>query len=815
MKRDLFTTTALADPRVFQPQVAGFAFGALGGTAAATAGATFTAGAVSGAAFAATAFGGIVVQATVSIGLAAVAAALQGPATVARPSSSMVSLTNPVTYAAWCLGTVRKSGVLGFDQEANKYRHQVTVHCAHPIESFVQHYLDELPVEYDGIGECITDPPGGYARMVEMSGNLGQLPPTLLSDAFGPGSDTEITAAHNFVGLGCTYLRGKRVSTTEVAERYPTGRMWVSSPVFRGLNTVHDPRIDSTGWTDNAALLVAWWLTERMGVTVDWGEVAEEADACDVAVTDLYGTTRAKWRINGTLSDDQDFETQRTMLAAACDLFLYEGLDGKVGFRVGRYIEPTVTLTARDFIELQATSGQTGSSAPTEIVPEYIEPDNDWLEWSTGTWVVGSGDQTQRDTPQIYMVDNHNQAIRIAKRLGTISRAEWQLSGALCAVGYELIGQRFFRLQHAELGIDAVFEVSSLTRESVGAWSLEAVSVTAADFDFDSASEEPERPTISDTDESTISVDDISGVTASSAASGLLRVEWDEQDTLYAQEVVYIRQLDGEEFTATASAPTYAEIRGLEVGRVYEVQLRNVDGSSKGALSPASPIVVTISGYVSPDAVSVTSATADLGRAFFEGSSPFRTSAIRIYHSVTSDFEDATAFGSLVPVGASGPFSITVGSARTDLVTNGAFGNPVGLSLGAGWSVGSGVASHSAGSAGDLEQSVDLDDGADYLLTYEVVSASAGTVTGVLAGSTDAAGAARSAPGTYQDTITAPASADTLTIRADAAFSGSVDNLHLTRVNSSAAPTGYYWLAPVSYDGEEGPVSASYYLIIP
>lgn len=807
-------STALADPRVFQPQVAGFAVGALGGTAAAGASAGFAAGIASGAAFAAGTFGGIVVQATLSIGLAAVAAALQGAPSVQKPSSSMVSLTNPITYAEWCIGTVRKAGMLGFDGEADKYRHQITVHCAHPIEEFLQTYLDEIPVTYDASGE-VSGGPGGYAYVTELTGEAGQTLPARIRDAFGPGSDKELTDAHDFVGLGCSYFRGKRVSTEEVAERYPTGRMWVAAPIFRGLNTIYDPRSDSTGWTDNFALGFAWWLTNRMGVSVDWDEVAAEADACDVPVTDRYGVTRAKWRLNCTLSDDQDFETQRAMLCAAADVFLYEGIDGKVGFKVGRYVDPTVTLTAHDFIELQASTGRSGSSAPTEIVPEYIEPDNAYREWSTGTWVVGSGDQTKRDTPQLYAVDNHNQAIRIAKRLGAISRAEWQLSGVLTAVGYEMIGQRFFRFQHAELGIAAVFEVSTLRRESVGTWSLEAVSVTAADFDFDSATEEPERPEITEENYDAVTVDDVSGVTASSPSSGVLRVEWNEQDPLYEQEVVYTRKLDGAVFYAQRDAPTYAEIRGLETGYVYEVQLRNVDGASKSDPFPETPIDVTISGYVSPDAVAITSAIADLGRASFEGSAPFRTSSIKIYHSVTNDFSTAAVFGSLVPVGASGPFSIAVGSARTDHAAYGAFSSAVGLTLGSGWSIGSGVAAHSSGSTGDLDQSADIDGGVDYILTFEVVTANAGSVTGVLAGSTDATGTARSAPGTYQDTITAPASADTLTIRADAAFDGTIDNLHLTRVSSSAAPTGYYWLAPVSYDGEEGPLSASKYLLIP
>ncbi|RAK24115.1 hypothetical protein ATI53_1001222 [Salipiger aestuarii] len=661
MRRDFRQTTALSDPRVFQPQVAGFAFGALGGTAAAGASAGFAAGAAAGATFAASTFGGIVVQATLSIGLAAVAAALQGAPKAPKPSSSMVSYTNPVSYAEWCIGTVRKGGMLGFDGEKNKYRHQITVHCAHPIEAFLQTYLDEIPVTYNGIGE-VSGGPGGYAYVTELPGEAGQTLPARIRDDFGPGSDKELTDAHDFVGLGCSYFRGKRVSTEEVADRYPTGRMWVATPIFKGLNTIYDPRSDSTGWTDNFALGFAWWLTERMGVSVDWDDVAIEADACDVPITDRYGVTRAKWRLNCTLSDDQDFETQRAMLCAAADVFLYEGIDGKVGFKVGRYSAPTVTLTARDFLEVQMTSGRSGSSAPTEIVPEYIEPDNVYREWSTGTWVVGPGNQTKRDTPQLYAVDNHNQAIRIAKRLGTISRAEWQLSGGIGAIGYELIGERFFRFQHAELGMDEVFEVSTLRRESVGTWSIEAVSVTAADFDFDSATEEPARPEIDVETYTAISVDDVTGVSATSPSSGVLRVDWDTQDDLYDQEVIYTRQADGEVFYATWDASDYTEIRGLESGDVYTVQVRNTYGSTKGTAFPTTPIEVTISSAAAPsppDAPVISSTSAVTGEVSFVGTAAARSSSIRVYMAATDDFSAATALTPLKPVGA-GAFEFTI-----------------------------------------------------------------------------------------------------------------------------------------------------------
>ena len=198
-----------------------------------------------------------------------------------------------------------------------------------------------------------------------------------------------------------------------------------------GNNQIYDPRDQTTGYSNNAALVMAHWIVNVLGQSVDWTEVGIEADACDQIVTNGDGTTQPKWTINGAISDGDDYESQRAQMAAACDAFIYERTDGKVGFKVGRWIAPTVTLDASDFYAFELAEGTWGADAPSEVVVQYTEPQNAWRESPTGTWIEDTTSRRVREEAALYMVSSHNQAVRVAKRIAKTKRAQYQLSGTI------------------------------------------------------------------------------------------------------------------------------------------------------------------------------------------------------------------------------------------------------------------------------------------------------------------------------------------------------------------------------------------------
>ena len=586
MKRNLLFaallgSTMLTPQRAEAGPVLGFIVGAMGiaGGSALAAGAAYAAG----AAFAGTVIGGFVVKTVVAIGLSALAAQLAPSPSVPSPGARMVNFAQPVAYAEWVYGRSRKGGPLGFTGFAGGKRYYVPILAAHPIEGIVQHWLDERVVtlnsEADQSKSNIAEGPiAGYGRINIFTGDPGQLADPGLDAAFD-----EITAVHDFKGLSGAVLWAARPPQSSFTQIYPSGGKWAYAPVLDGKKDIYDPRDGQTRFTSNAALVFADWVVSVLGRDVDWDEVADEAVACDVVALDGEGIPRKRWEINGTLSDEQEFEAQRAQMAAACDAFVYERADGKVGFTVGRWIEPELTLGPEDFLSLELIEGQWGADAPDEVAAVYTEPDNGWRETPSGTWVERQVAKPVRDEPQLFMVTNHNQVSRLNKRLARTKLSQYQLRGTLRMKGYEILGgrsggraHRFARVIHPEMGIDIYIEVGELARESVGVFTLTANSVTPEDFDFDAASEEPQRP-VYDGVVSDASIPIPTGLAVPTAATGSATIQWDAQDAAYVQDLQYRPTAVSSPWVQVSVAEDQitTQLSGLSSTAEHEIQIRN------------------------------------------------------------------------------------------------------------------------------------------------------------------------------------------------------------------------------------------------
>lgn len=586
MKRSLLFAALLGctmlTPRPAQaaPVVAWVA-GALtvaGGTALAA-----TAAYAAGATFAASVVGGFIVKTVVAIGLSALAAQLAPKPTSPPPSVQMANFAQPVTYAEWVYGRTRKGGFLGFTGFANDRRYYVPILAAHPIKGVVQHWLDErlvtLSSEADQNKSNITETPiAGYGRIDAFDGAPGQQVDPGLEGAF-----VEVTDAFDFAGLSGAVVWAARPPASSFTQIYPESRQWAYAPVIEGKNDLFDPRDGSHKFSSNAALVLADWVVNTLGRAVDWDEVADEAEACDAQVLNAEGYLQNRWELNGTLSDEQDFEGQRVSLAAACDAFLYERTDGKVGFTVGRWITPDLVLGPDDFLSLELASGEFGADAPDEVAGVYTEPDNGWRETPSGAWVENEVAKPSRDEPQLFMVTNHNQISRLNKRLARTKLARYQITATIGFRGYEILGgrdggraHRFFRVVHPELQVDAFFEVGELIREASGLFTLTANSVSPEDFAFDAAAEEPVRPVYDSVEgDNGIPVPGALAVTQSGGGSASL--EWEAQSPAYIQELRYQLTAASSPWVhvTPAEGEVMHELSGLTGGASYAAQIRN------------------------------------------------------------------------------------------------------------------------------------------------------------------------------------------------------------------------------------------------
>lgn len=554
------------------------AVGVAGGTALAT-----TAAYLAGAGFAATAVGGFIVKTVVAIGLSALAAQLAPKPISPPPSIQMANFAQPVSYAEWVYGRTRKGGFLGFTGFASGTRYYVPILAAHPIKGVVQHWLDErvvtLTAQADRLYSNIAEAPiAGYGRINVFDGAPGQQVHLSFNNLFA-----EVTDEFDFKGLSGAVIWATRPPQSSFTQIYPESRQWAYTPVLDGKNDLFDPRDNSRKFSANAALVLADWIVEILGRDVDWDEVADEADACDVQVMNADDYLQSLWELNGTLSDEQDFEGQRVALAAACDAFLYERTDGKVGFTVGRWIEPDLVLGPDDFLSLELASGEFGADAPDEVAGVYIEPENGWRETPSGAWVEKDVAKPVRDEPQLFMVNSHNQIARLNKRLARTKRARFQLTATIGFRGYEILGgrmggraHRFVRVVHPEHQIDEVFEVGELAREASGVFSLTANSVSSEDFAFDAATEEPARP-VYDRVQGDSGIPIPTGLAVTSSGGGSATVQWDAQSEAYQQDLRY-QPSDGSSswiVRGVLFAGVSTPLAGFTVGEEYAVQIRN------------------------------------------------------------------------------------------------------------------------------------------------------------------------------------------------------------------------------------------------
>lgn len=591
-----------------------------------------------------TAIGGSVIgRLVLSLGINAIAARLNRPP-APTPQDRIVNLSQPLIPMQRVYGRVRKGGAVGFTGFRNNARHYVVIIAAHRTKGPVAHWLDTTEVSVDGIGNLATAPLTGLGSIRAYRGLPGQTVDALLDSTFA-----EVTAAYNFAGLSYAAIEARRPPQELFSDAYPSGREWTYAPVWDGHDQVWDPRDATFKWTDNAALIIAHEALFH-GKTVDWDEVAAEADAADVLVNTNTGGTRRRWTLNGVFDDTTSWEQARDTLGRACDAFFYETFDGKVGFRLGRYEVPTITLTDPDLREAGRSDRNWGPDVPGEAVVKYTEPDLQWQQASTGAIVAEAG--LARLEEDIWFVDSHNQACRLAKRMLRRARAEHTLRAQVGLIGYELIGQRFVRVQIGELTFDQVFEIDRLTLNSDGvSFTIEAASTEADDWSFNALTEEPTRPARAEvnSDDTVPDVASIAGEVVT-ATGGVAQIEWSwPGQPAGLSQVIRVRSLDGgmvdwQEFQAGEGQTTFL-ITGLTDGATYDAQVRNRTASGR--------VSDNWSGLVSVEAVANTVAPAGLtafgatasgtnGDVTFIAPNDPNYAATRIWRGTTSTYAAAT-----------------------------------------------------------------------------------------------------------------------------------------------------------------------------
>lgn len=602
------------------------------------------------------ALGGVFLNAALSIGVNLLVNAFRPPVQEPSPAQRMVNLRQPVQDMQFGFGLVRTGGPVGFWQAKGGKRYASYLMNAGEIESVEAYYLNETEVTLDGSGyvtESAFKVDGSSKIQIEtFLGASGQTSPSLIDTNF-----TEWTSAEKYTGLAGLVAVFENVDAENFSKVYPTGREPTVSALLK-LAKVYDPREvshdenDPSTWeySTNLALCLAYWIThvDGLNASVDWDDVADEADVCDVSILDRDSNATPKYQYCGQFSLGESRESVMKKLTLAGDVFIYDAEDGKVGFKVGRWIEPSVTIEEKHVYAYELGEGKDGTELTNAVAVQYTEPAAGYREHQSAAFYVDDGNAYQEDVVAAYGIPNHNQAVRIAKALHRTLRSEYTIKLSLNLYGLLLRTERFFKLELPELSISEFFEITGweLADDAMSV-NVSAQSVLQSDFDFDSSTEEPApNPigtiTVSDT------ISDPTNVTLASNDAGTATISFDAPSRSSLLIRVRYRE-DGASDWNEASVPigqTYYTAFGLPIGDDYEmqVQFRTATNNASNWVA-SSPTKVTVSATSNPpSAVTGVTATPGTGDCLFDWTAPNSANYVgaRIYTHTSNDFSAAT-----------------------------------------------------------------------------------------------------------------------------------------------------------------------------
>lgn len=592
-----------------------------------------------------------VANTALSIGINALLQSSQSRPQGPSPSEKMVNRRQATQRRTKSYGRVRMGETVFFWTAKSGKRYYGVIVNTGEVHQFVSRYLDEREVTLDGSG-FVTETEffdGGVSRVQiqEFRGASGQASPSLLNANF-----TEWTDDHDMAGMAGAVIVAQNCSNEAFSTVYPSGREPNYTAVFDATKC-YDPRTTTTAFTKNAALIIAHWVESEEGLNrqVDWDVVEAQADICDQNVTNREGDTIKRWELSGTYSYDQERESVRAAMGIACDAFFFEGDDGKIGFYVGGWQEPDVTLTASDIRTIRMIEGLEGPSTVNGYTVTYTEPLIGYREQESAAFQIDDGAAEEILAASALWVPNHNQAVRLAKRLLLNARAQYRVSLTLKLSGWKLRKKRFFRLTHSELQLDAVaFEISSFKLSEDGLSILvEARSVSETDFSFNAASEEPERPRNNE----------VGGSATLAAPTGLaltnvvnagavsIRAAWDtpSNDTLL-HDIRYRTTPSGSWFQLPVPQRQYYQSTpSLAAGVEYEVQVRAKRQTGSPSAWSSGVTITTSLGIPAPSAPTGLSAVAlSLVTIELTATAPNDPNhrALRIWRNNTNSFAGAT-----------------------------------------------------------------------------------------------------------------------------------------------------------------------------
>ncbi|WP_342650930.1 hypothetical protein [Pseudomonas sp. REB1044] len=354
--------------------------------------------------------------------------------------------------ARFILGRVSTGGVLVWAQEEagaqreGEWLHLVYVLCEGAVDALEEIYLGEEVINTYG-----TD--ASYELVV----NPTQVNAFLKANC-PDWKDSQIGRGLSFVRLSLRYN----------AEKFPPG-IPDARFVVRGRNDLYDPRTGMSGYSENTALHILWFLRNRCNVPDDeivFETFASGANVCDESVGNPDGTVSPRYRSSCVIGADEQRTNVLQKLEAACGGKVIR-VGGRWMFQAGAYYGPWDFEITEDMVigAITGSTEPTNDAAINTIRGTFIDKTQSWTETdypevSVASWVVADGGESAETLTFSYITDPY-QAQRLANIELRRRRAGGVINVPLNLLGYNCRPGRVVRANLPSLNILGEFIVTN------------------------------------------------------------------------------------------------------------------------------------------------------------------------------------------------------------------------------------------------------------------------------------------------------------------------------------------------------------------
>lgn len=301
------------------------------------------------------------------------------------------SVRQPASPRRVIYGQARVGGIFALEHvtDGNQNLWFCLMIAGHRIEKVREIYFGDEKLIFadpDSFG-MVTG--GKFANFVQISVNLGE--DDQEADAFLraniPTIWSETDRLQGVANICGVMLWDNTTGDGTIGSRVWSGGVPNITAVVDGYNRIFDPRDDSTGYSNNSALVVNDYLTNQSwgrkadyATRIDEAALIAAANICDEVIARGGGVTEARYASDGSfLTDSAPDDILGKLLATMHGQAPFDG--NRWSIYAGAYQTPTITLTDDDMRAASKVSTMTSArDSFNGVKGTYTGPNVQWTE---------------------------------------------------------------------------------------------------------------------------------------------------------------------------------------------------------------------------------------------------------------------------------------------------------------------------------------------------------------------------------------------------------------------------------------------------